>query len=455
VVDDGKKRIEKNSVKDNNSNRKVEDSMAREFLEEVNRSASQLKKEFTLTIPRTEIEKKLEEKARLYQPNLRLQGFRRGKVPLEVVQAQFKSELEGEVIREVTQKEVAGKMQSEKLRPVGQPVVQKMDFPEGKDLTLGFEVEIFPEVDLSDLENLTVEATAGELEYPEFQEEESIRQLLKNRGKYELKKDQTVENGDMVVYTIQSTNTKTRKKTPKQKERLVVSPDRPSDILEVTREVLGKKAGDRLVFKRRYPRDHARKPWAGKEMEHQLELEKVFELRERELNEAFFAEMGVRNRGELKERMKEEYRQERDQFLQNRKMELILDDICRRKEFPVPRSLMDESVSKARMQVQKIKNDGGEDRDRKILEVYRDIHRSIKKAFIINTLKAEKKIRADEKKMDEKIRELAERQNIPFGQFKKLLAGNPQYLDQVRTDVENELIRDYLLTAVKVREVQS
>jgi len=455
VVDDGKKRIEKNSVKDNNSNRKVEDSMAREFLEEVNRSASQLKKEFTLTIPRTEIEKKLEEKARLYQPNLRLQGFRRGKVPLEVVQAQFKSELEGEVIREVTQKEVAGKMQSEKLRPVGQPVVQKMDFPEGKDLTLGFEVEIFPEVDLSDLENLTVEATAGELEYPEFQEEESIRQLLKNRGKYELKKDQTVENGDMVVYTIQSTNTKTRKKTPKQKERLVVSPDRPSDILEVTREVLGKKAGDRLVFKRRYPRDHARKPWAGKEMEHQLELEKVFELRERELNEAFFAEMGVRNRGELKERMKEEYRQARDQFLQNRKMELILDDICRRKEFPVPRSLMDESVSKARMQVQKIKNDGGEDRDRKILEVYRDIHRSIKKAFIINTLKAEKKIRADEKKMDEKIRELAERQNIPFGQFKKLLAGNPQYLDQVRTDVENELIRDYLLTAVKVREVQS
>ena len=455
MVDDGKKRIEKNSVKDNNSNRKVEDSMAREFLEEVNRSASQLKKEFTLTIPRTEIEKKLEEKARLYQPNLRLQGFRRGKVPLEVVQAQFKSELEGEVIREVTQKEVAGKMQSEKLRPVGQPVVQKMDFPEGKDLTLGFEVEIFPEVDLSDLENLTVEATAGELEYPEFQEEESIRQLLKNRGKYELKKDQTVENGDMVVYTIQSTNTKTRKKTPKQKERLVVSPDRPSDILEVTREVLGKKAGDRLVFKRRYPRDHARKPWAGKEMEHQLELEKVFELRERELNEAFFAEMGVRNRGELKERMKEEYRQARDQFLQNRKMELILDDICRRKEFPVPRSLMDESVSKARMQVQKIKNDGGEDRDRKILEVYRDIHRSIKKAFIINTLKAEKKIRADEKKMDEKIRELAERQNIPFGQFKKLLAGNPQYLDQVRTDVENELIRDYLLTAVKVREVQS
>lgn len=426
---------------------------SRAYLHRTYQSAKELLREYSAVVPRREVEKKMTEKARKYQPGLKLQGFRKGKVPLDVVLAQFRNELEAEVVREITQSRVQDKMQEEKVKPVGQPVIRKIDFPEEGDLSISFEVEIFPAVDLSDLKTRTVGIPKKDLDYPVFREEENLKQLIQSHGKYEPKKDGKIEDNTMVVFSIQSTNLKNRKKSPRKKERLVVSPDAPSEILDIYRELTGRRIGDRIVFPRRYPGDHPRKPWAGKEIEHHIEIEKVLELKERELNEEFFKQLGVKDLADLKARMKKEYEEAKEQFISTRKVDLILEALSDRKDFPVPRGLLEESIERSRMQVQQIRNSKSPDRDDQLLKLYGDVHRSIKKAFIINSLKQQENIQVDEKKMEDRIRGLAEEQKIPLPQFKKLLAGNQQYLEKIRGDIENRLIQDFLLQNVKLREV--
>jgi len=116
-----------------------------------------LEKELTIEIPAAEIDQKVASKLQEISKTVRLDGFRPGKVPVNVVKQRFGQDVRSEVVSDLIRDTLPKALAQEKLVPAGFPHIHPKVNESGKDLTYTATFEIFPTIDLSGLENLAVD----------------------------------------------------------------------------------------------------------------------------------------------------------------------------------------------------------------------------------------------------------------------------------------------------------
>ncbi|MCG8603779.1 trigger factor [bacterium] len=92
-----------------------------------------------------------------YQKNLRLEGFRKGKVPLQLVKKMYGDSIRSEAIEEVVQSVFQEITKKEELRPVAPAKLRDIDYQPGSGLEFKAVVEVFPEIELKHYRKLSVE----------------------------------------------------------------------------------------------------------------------------------------------------------------------------------------------------------------------------------------------------------------------------------------------------------
>src|SRR6266851_2929930 len=110
-------------------------------------NAEGLKHEFKVTIGADDIARRVESRLHEIGRQVRLPGFRPGKVPLTVLKKRYGPSVMGEVIERAVNDSSSEAMREHKLRPALQPKVEIVSFNEGKDLEYRLAVEVLPEFD--------------------------------------------------------------------------------------------------------------------------------------------------------------------------------------------------------------------------------------------------------------------------------------------------------------------
>src|SRR5688572_23731430 len=129
-----------------------------------------LKRGYTLKIPAKEIEARIDAEVKKVAPQVRMPGFRPGKVPANLVRKMHGEAIHGQVVNEQISGAVDSLMRDKKLRPAMQPKVEFGDgYEQGKDATLTVDVEVLPEIsapstDGLKLEKLTVPVSDAEVD---------------------------------------------------------------------------------------------------------------------------------------------------------------------------------------------------------------------------------------------------------------------------------------------------
>ena len=123
-----------------------------------------LRRAFRITIPAKDIDKRVDEELKTIAPQVRMPGFRPGKVPANLVRKMHGPALEQQALQSAVQEGVQQLMAEQKLRPAMQPSVELEEGGLGKDAVVKVEVETLPEVpeariDGLKIERLTVEPT--------------------------------------------------------------------------------------------------------------------------------------------------------------------------------------------------------------------------------------------------------------------------------------------------------
>ena len=109
-----------------------------------------LERKMTIAVPSERIENDVDLRLREAAKTMRLNGFRKGKVPYKVVKKKFGKGVRGEVIGELMSQSFYDAVSQENLKPAGQPKIEPLDTDEGKDLTFIAIFEVYPEVELPD-----------------------------------------------------------------------------------------------------------------------------------------------------------------------------------------------------------------------------------------------------------------------------------------------------------------
>ena len=115
-----------------------------------------LERRMKVQVPAQQIDAQIAERLKRVGRTARMEGFRPGKVPAKVIRKRFGPQVRQEVITELMQSSYAEALQQEALVPAGSPSIETGDIEEGQDFTYTATFEVFPEIELKDLDKIEV-----------------------------------------------------------------------------------------------------------------------------------------------------------------------------------------------------------------------------------------------------------------------------------------------------------
>ncbi len=126
-------------------------------------TTSGLERKLTVGVPADRIDDEVDSRLQKAAKNVRLAGFRPGKVPMKVMRQRFGAGVRQEVLGEVMSQSFQEAVVQENLRPAGQPSIEPRNLEAGKDLEYVATFEVFPEVDLVEMSGFDVERPAADV----------------------------------------------------------------------------------------------------------------------------------------------------------------------------------------------------------------------------------------------------------------------------------------------------
>ena len=149
-----------------------------------------------------DIAKRVESRLTELSRQVRLPGFRPGKVPLSVLRQRYGGSVMGEVLERAVNDSSSEAMREHKLRPALQPKIEIVSFNEGKDLEYKLAVEVLPEFVPMNFAELALERLRPEV--PDAEVDQALERIAKQQRK-NAPVDRAAAAGDVVVIDFTGT----------------------------------------------------------------------------------------------------------------------------------------------------------------------------------------------------------------------------------------------------------
>ncbi len=308
-----------------------------------------LERRLTVGVPADQIDgevnKRLEEAAK----TVRINGFRKGKVPLKVVRQKFGQGVRQEVIGDTINKSFYQAVQEQSLKPAGQPSIEPKQIDEGKDFEFVATFEVYPEIDLKRIDGVDITQFTADINDEDINT--MIETLRKNQAKWE-DVERACADGDRVNIDFEG------KKDGEVFDggvatghNLVLGSN--SMIPGFEEGIVGMSAGDEKTIQLTFPDDYQSDALKGSDAEFLIKVNVVAEQKLPELDEAFYAELGVTDGGEEKfrEDVKQNMEREKEKLIRNKFKQQVLDAFMDANDFDVPAALVSSEIDVLRQQM--------------------------------------------------------------------------------------------------------
>jgi len=409
---------------------------------------------FSITVPHPRVEEEFNEALTKYAHEIKMPGFRQGKVPIEVIKSRYKEAIQDEVVGKVVEKVVFEKIETDKMKIISQPQVKNIDYKEGKDITADIEVEVFPTVEVPYLETIEVKIPAAELKIEDYDEKKQI-DLVLEAHKRQAPVRRAIKEDDYVMLKTQAKILQTKRMTPRKSTRYLVNEKEPSEILDLAKELIGKNIDEDLTFRRTYPEDYHKKPWAGKEIEHHITVESVFEWVKPELNKDFLKSIGIDDEESFKKKLKEEYDRMKSQQVDDKKLKHIIDTLCETIVFPLPRGMVEHEA--AGMAEQRLQRYPMNFKDEKQIKEYVDslkpeAEKSVRFTFIVEAIKEKFNLEVSGDDLEKQYKSISEQNSLPVKEVRKFYM-NKENAQNLKDSLLREKVMDLIKGKVTIKEV--
>ncbi|EAT10784.1 trigger factor, partial [Bermanella marisrubri] len=316
---------------------------------------SGLERKLVIDIPADTVEQEIAKRLQQVSKTARIDGFRQGKIPMRVIRQRYGKGVRQEVLGEQMQQGFIQAVQQEKLNPAGMPSVEPVVDEEGKDFQFSATFEIYPEVEIKDVEKIEVEKLAAEVKDEDL--ENMIDILRKQQADFK-EVDAASKDGDRVKIDFEGfVDGEAFEGGSAEGHALVLGSN--SMIPGFEDQIVGMKAGDEKTIKVTFPEDYNAENLKGKDAEFKIKVHTVEESELPELNEEFFKAFGVEasDEAEFRSEVRKNMERELKQAVQRNTKNQVLDGLIQTNEVDVPAALIDQEIG--RLQQQAVQQFGG------------------------------------------------------------------------------------------------
>ncbi len=300
-----------------------------------------LKRAYTLTITAKEIDAKVEAEVKKVAPQIRMPGFRPGKVPSNLIRKMHGPALTQDALNTAIQEGIQSLISKEKLRPAMQPSVSLDDgYDVGKDAELKVELEVLPDVptpsiDALKLERLTVPAddAAVDAQLQKFAEQQKSWDDAKPAYK--------AKQGDLVTVDFVGKTADGVAFEGGTGTDMAVEIGSGRLIPGFEDQVVGVKAGDEKTINVTFPDDYPAEELKGKPATFDLVIKSVKTAGESKIDDELAKNLGLNDLEQLKGLLKGQIEQEHNGLTRTYMKRKLLDQLAAGHDFPVPPSMVE------------------------------------------------------------------------------------------------------------------
>jgi len=286
-----------------------------------------LERRLSMSVPVEEIERQVDERLKKLARNVKMPGFRPGKVPLKLVAQQYGPQVRSEVLGDAVQKAFSDAVKEQNLRVAGYPQIEKRDGDDARALEFSATFEIYPEFKPGDVGGATVERPQVSVDDAAI--DRTLEILRKQRTRFE-PVEREARDGDRVTVDFEGTIGGQPFEGGKAAGfAFLLGEGRMLPGFE--EGARGLAAGGRKSFEVRFPDDYHGKEVAGKTASFVLEMQKVEEPRLPELDAEFAKSLGVADgdlakmRADIKSNVEREVQKRVEARLKAQALQVLLD----------------------------------------------------------------------------------------------------------------------------------
>ena len=409
-------------------------------------TTSGLERRLTVAVPAERLDSAVEQRLLEAQKNLRVDGFRPGKVPMREVKRRFAKAVRSEVLSDVMRDSFIKAVEEHKLEPAGMPRFEPTRNEPGKDLEFVAVFDVFPEIELASFSAVSVERPVAEV--TEADVDTMIDNLRKQRATWEVA-ERAAEQGDRVNIDYEGFKGDEAFAGGSAKgQNLVLGSG--SMIPGFEDGLVGAKAGDSKTLSLSFPEDYHAEELKGQAVEFKITVNKVEAQKLPEIDDEFMKAFGVEGgdlakfRTEVKKNMERELTNAVRAQIKGQ----VMDGLVNNHSFDVPGALVSNEIQRMRQQMMQ-QFGGGQQFDASILpdDLFREqAERSVRLGLIVRQILEQNQLKADADKVRARIEEIAEQYEEP-AEVVKWFYGNRQQLEQVEGAVLEEQVVELVLAS--------
>jgi len=370
------------------------------------------KRTISIEVSAERFEKEKDRIAKDLRKTVSLPGFRKGKVPYEIIRRHFSEEIKAEAIKKVVPEAYQFALEKWELKPVGDPVFSEIEGGDNSALRFKVDIEVMPEFELKDYTGIDVQEE--EIEVSEEELDQVIERLREQQATLAVVERPAKEADLVVVDYVPLGEDGTPEEDKKVKDYPILIG--AGEVFPVFEQALvGKSKGETGEVEIEYPQDYKPEHLAGKKIRYSFTVKEVKEKVLPELNEEFVSKVNpeLKSVEELSEDIKNNLLEEKSKEAERKKQAEAIDKIIESNKFDIPRAMVEMYKQRLYEEDERRRSSYGlgleedEEKKKELDEVFEKIaEREIRRYFIIEKIAEQEKIEVTDQDVEEEIERL-------------------------------------------------
>ncbi|SIN94300.1 trigger factor [Parasphingorhabdus marina DSM 22363] len=336
-----------------------------------------LKRAYDIKISADDIENRVVNEVKKLAPQVNMPGFRKGKVPANLVRKMHNDALMQDALSSTVQESVEKVIADNGLRPAMQPSVELGEgYEPGKDAEVKVELEVLPEVPAPSVDNLKLERL--QVEADEKTVEESLQKFAESQKQFETAaKSYKAKIGDQCLIDFEGKVDGVPFEGGKG-EGMAIELGSGRLIPGFEDQLVGKKANDEVLVKVTFPDDYNVEDLKGKDATFDVVVGEVQKPKESKADDEMAKSMGLEGLDQLRELLKGQVEQELNGLTRTHMKRKLLDQLAADHDFDVPPTMVEAEFNQIWQQLeQEAAQEEDPEAARKEMEDEKDEYREI------------------------------------------------------------------------------
>lgn len=395
----------------------------------------------TIKVSADQFDLALDEAFKKVVKDISLPGFRQGKIPRQIFEKRFGVEsLYQDAVDIVLPQAYSEAIEQTGIFPVDQPEVDVEEIEKGEELVFNCTVTVKPEVKLGEYKGLEVEDETATVTDEDLEAE--MKSLQESQAEMVVMEEGEIEEGNSAVIDFEGFLDGEPFEGGKA-ENHTLEIGSGQFIPGFEEQLVGKKPGEETEITVTFPEEYQAEELAGKEATFKVKIHEVKEKEVPELDDEFAKDVDeeVDSLDALKEKKKDELLKQKEQDIENKKRETLIEKITENAEVDIPQAMVDSEMEQMmkefdqRLQMQGMNLEtyfqfSGQSEDDLKEQMKDDAFARVKTNLTLEAIINEENLEVTEEDIDQEVQKMADMYNMEKDQILGMLGGNADVLKE-------------------------